>query len=120
MLLRLDVLREYIRDLLGDTYTQEQDAERLVRNWAGFLKHPRGFALAHRCDFEWEDAEGILRLDNEAVKEFGRIRQNDDKDRAKEKYRNNPVEVILPTVDEIESFFKVCQNRMQAAIEKYR
>ena len=119
MLLRLDVLREYIRALLPPSDYEETDAEELIRRWAGFLKHPRGFVLAHRCLGDWEGVEGALVLDREAVTKFGQITNITERDRAKDKYQNRPVKVVLPTVDEIEDFFSACRRHMELAIAQY-
>lgn len=119
MLLRLDVLREYVRDLLPSSDYEETEAEKLIRWWAGFLKHPRGFVLAHRCLGDWEGVEGALVLDREVVKKFRQIPSVQEKDRAKGEYRNKPVKVMLPTVDEIDDFFSACRRHMELAIKQY-
>lgn len=120
MLLRLDVLREYIRDLRDYPNSAEARAEAMIRWWAGFLKHPRGFVLAHRCFGAFDEVEGSVILNTEAVERFSNIRGNAQKDAAKDKYRNQPVKVVLPSVGEIEEFFRECRHRMQLAIEEFK
>lgn len=119
LLLRLDVLREYVRDLIPYETSTEAAAEKLIRAWAGFLKHPRGFVLAHRCIVDWVDFEETVELDNNAVINFSELGNNAQKDLAKDKFRNEPVRVSLPTVAEIEQFFEVSCKRMQKAIDDY-
>ena len=119
MLLRLDVVREYVRSLLPEADYQEADAEALIRWWAGFLKHPGGFVLAHRCFGDVSMIEGALRLDKDAITTFGQMGSHDKKDRVKKSYENLPVEVVLPTILEIDEFFKACRNHIEKALNIY-
>ncbi|GGA31804.1 MULTISPECIES: hypothetical protein [Rhodobacterales] len=119
LLLRLDVLREYVRDLIPYETDTEAASEKLIRAWAGFLKHPRGFVLAHRCIVDWADFEETVALDNSAVIDFSELRSMRDKDREKDRFRNAPVRVSLPTVAELEEFFEVSCTRMKQAIVEY-
>ena len=119
-LLRLDVLREYVRDLIPSDQYRETANEQLIRCWAGFLKHPRGFVLAHRCVMDWDDIEDALVLDGDAVVAFSKLGSNAKKDAEKDKFRNEPVKVDLPTSEQIISFFHDCKSRMETAIELYK
>jgi len=119
LLLRLDVLREYIRDLIPYETTKEASSETIVRAWAGFLKHPRGFVLAHRCIVDWAEFDETIQLDNSAVIDFSNLRRNTEKDSAKDRFRNVPVRVYLPAIAELEDFFDVSSQRMQQAIKEY-
>lgn len=119
LLLRLDVLREYVRDLIPYDTSQEDASEKRVRAWAGFLKHPRGFVLAHKCIVDWDNFPETVQLDNNAVIAFCELGSNNRKDQAKDQYKNVPVRVELPSVAEIEEFFDICSKRMHQAIEKY-
>jgi len=120
LLLRLDVLREYVRDLIPSDLYGETAHEELIRCWAGFLKHPRGFVLAHRCIMDWGDIEGALVLDDDAVVAFSKLGSNAKKDTEKDKFRNEPVKVALPTSEQIISFFHDCKLRMETAIGLYK
>lgn len=120
LLLRLDVLREYVRDLVPSEQYSETAHEELIRCWAGFLKHPRGYVLAHRCVIDWGEIEGALVLDNPAVVAFSKLGSNANKDKEKDKYKNKPVKVILPTSKQIMNFFCDCKSHMENAIELYK
>lgn len=120
LLLRLDVLREYVRDLIPSDRYSETAHEELIRCWAGFLKHPRGFVLAHRCVVDWGDIEDALVLDGDAVVAFSKLGSIAKKDKEKDKFRNEPVKVALPTCDQIVMFFHDCKTRMETAIDLYR
>jgi hypothetical protein len=120
LLLRLDVLREYVRDLVPYATVDEDQAEKTIRAWAGFLKHPRGFVLAHRCIVDWGDFDDAVCLDNDAVAAFSALGGAQEKDAAKDRYKNIPVDVCLPTVAELEAFLVVSRRRMTQAIEEYQ
>ena len=69
---------------------------------------------------EWGDIEDALLLDSDAVVAFSNLGSNAKKDKEKDKFRNEPVQVALPSNEQITSFFGDCKSRMEMAIELYK
>lgn len=120
LLLRLDVLREYIRatfEISHAGHYSETDSDKMIRRWAGFLKHPSDYVFAHRClssegaTFEPPvidiDCDFLSRWDNLKLKE---------RDRMKADLRSQIVTVRLPAVPKLEEFFISCAAHLNKLI----
>jgi len=117
LLLRLDVLREYlvaaIKRQEGATY-METEADRVIRRWAGFLKHPSDFVFAHSCLSSWEiffdpapvDIDCAFLANWDGLKPY-------ERDQKKSDLAHSIVRVQLPQVSKIEAFFESAMNHLQ-------
>ncbi|CDZ31171.1 Hypothetical protein NGAL_HAMBI490_60500 [Neorhizobium galegae bv. officinalis] len=110
LLLRLDVLREYIAAAVkrhdGLSYT-ETEADRVIRRWAGFLKHPSDYVFAHRCLASWELSfdPPAIQIDCAFLAAWDAFRPA-ERDQKKSDLAHQVVEVELPEVAKIEAFFQ--------------
>jgi len=121
LLLRLDVLREYIsaafRMASHNNYA-ETNADMLIRRWAGFLKHPSEFVFAHRCLSDWDidfvdvpiviDTVFLSRWDGLNIRE---------KDKRKSELANTIVTVALPPIADIEPFFEASASHLNSLLK---
>ncbi len=124
ILLRLDVLREYISSafkLSAHNNYVVTDADLLIRRWAGFLKHPSEFVFAHRCLADWEldfDEPPII-INTDFLKKWDglNIRQ---KDKQKSELANAIVTVELPPINDIQLFFTASAKHIKCLLKNNR
>lgn len=121
LLLRLDVLREYIAAAVkrheGLCYG-ETEADRVIRRWAGFLKHPSEYVFAHRCLSSWEIAfdPPAIRIDCSFLRGWDALKQS-ERDLKKTDLAHHVVEVHLPAVEQIEKFLEAASSHLEALIQ---
>jgi len=117
LLLRLDVLREYllaaIRRYDGLSYL-ETEADRAVRRWAGFLKHPSDFVFAHSCLSAWEISfdPSPINIDCAFLASWDGLKAH-ERDNKKSDLAHGIVRVQLPDVRKIEAFFQSSAKHLQ-------
>nr|WP_321524906.1 hypothetical protein [uncultured Cohaesibacter sp.] len=121
VLLRLDVLREYISSafkIASHNHYDETAADLLIRRWAGFLKHPSEFVFAHRClsdwDIDFDKPPIIINTDFLAQWDGLKIRE---KDRKKSELANAIVTVDLPPIGDIEPFFSASAMHLKRLLK---
>lgn len=120
MLLRLDVLREYISSAFKNSQRnqyQESDADLLIRRWAGFLKHPSEYVFAHRCLSSWGvnfDKPPIC-INTNFLAQWDELKPK-QKDRKKSELANEVVSVELPSANDIEPFFTACADHLKCLL----
>lgn len=121
VLLRLDVLREYVSSafkISSENQYTETAADLLIRRWAGFLKHPSEFVFAHRClsdlDVSFVEPPIIINTDFLAQWDGLRIRE---KDKKKSELANAIVTVDLPSIGDIEPFFSASAKHLKRLLE---
>ena len=109
LILRLDVLREYIRATLETAHKasfSETDPDKMIKRWAGFLKHPFDYVFAHRC----LPSDGVsydppaIEIDCAFLTSWDSLKQR-ERDRKKTDFKNQIVTVKLPEVSKLEAFF---------------
>ncbi len=109
LILRLDVLREHIRATLDTTHKasfSETDPDKMIRRWAGFLKHPFDYVFAHRCltsDGTTYDPPAI-EIDCAFLTSWDSLKPR-ERDQKKTDLKNQIVTVRLPDVSKLEAFF---------------
>lgn len=117
LLLRLDVLREYmvaaIRRQEGAIY-METEADRVIRRWAGFLKHPSDFVFAHSCLSSWEISfdPAPIDIDCAFLATWDGLKPH-ERDRKKSDLAHSIVRVKLPHLSKIEEFFESSKKHLQ-------
>ncbi|MDA7425575.1 hypothetical protein [Thalassococcus lentus] len=120
-LVNLDILREYIRAALPSDWYAETDADKNVRFWAGFIKHPRDYVFAHRCLADmYENLDPAPAVINSDFLSTWHGLSNSEKDRKKADLAHRVVEVQLPSISEISDFFTSCSKHLQKMIELSR
>lgn len=120
VLLRLDVLREYISSAFKNSphnHYHETDADLLIRPWAGFLKHPSEYVFAHRCLSSWDIDfdEAPISINTDFLAQWDGLKTR-EKDKKKSELANEIVSVELPPVSDIESFFKACESHLKCLL----
>ena len=120
MLLRLDVLREYISSAFKNSlhnHYHENDADLLVRRWAGFLKHPSEYVFAHRCLSTWgvDFDEPPICINSNFLAQWDGLNPR-QKDKKKSELANKIVSIELPPIDDIGSFFTECANHLRCLL----
>lgn len=121
LIISLDMLRENIRDAVGHAAGyQETEADRSIRRWAGFLKHPRQYVFAHRCfdDSELGDLERV-KIDTEFLTAWDRLNSR-EKDRKKSELARKFAVATLPAVSELTNFFASCAGHLDLLIQTGR
>lgn len=124
VLLRLDVLREYISSafkLSAHNHYAETDADLLIRRWAGFLKHPSEFVFAHRCLADWGidfDEQPII-INTDFLKQWDRLKIH-EKDKKKSQLANAIVTVELPPISDIQLFFTASAMHLKCLLKNNR
>ncbi|MFT3689062.1 hypothetical protein [Paenirhodobacter sp.] len=118
-LVSLDVLREYIRAAFPTRFYNEVEDDKVIRRWAGFIKHPSDFVFAHRCLSEkYSDCEPTpIVITSSYLKEWDNLRR-EDRDAKKRELANRIVTVELPSVGEVLRFFDSCANHLKRLIER--
>lgn len=121
LIISLDMLRENIRDAVGDRGYLESDADRSIRRWAGFLKHPRNYVFAHRCFDDDDELEALkpIKIDTEFLAAWDQLRTR-EKDRKKAELARNFVVATLPAVPELTNFFASCATHLDLLIRTGR
>lgn len=121
LLLRLDVLREYIsssfKSTFPDRYT-ESEHDKIIRRWAGFLKHPCDYVFAHRClsDLNIEFDEPPIIIDTQFLVGWDKL-NGPEKDKEKSKLAHKVVSVDLPSVNEIKPFFNSSADHIKVLLK---
>ena len=122
LLLRLDVLREYVctaakRSGQRSSYS-ESEPDRVIRRWAGFLKHPSDYLFAHRCLPSWDliAEEPSIEIDCEFLAAWDRLRPN-ERDQRKSDLAHQLVSVKLPDVAKIEAFLESSAAHLVSLID---
>lgn len=116
LLLRLDVLREYIAALFTGRLTseyRETRADKTIRRWAGFLKHPKEYVFAHRCLASWDLAfdPPLIKIDTAFLSQWDDLNSK-QRDSRKTELAHHPVSVELPETTEITAFFTSCREHL--------
>jgi hypothetical protein len=116
-LMSLDVLREYIRAASAPDRYQEADADKNIRAWAGFIKHPQEYVFAHRCLSDtYEDLNPeAVNITSKYLKSWDGLNKR-EKDAKKAALAHRIVAVELPSIDEVSEFYESCSLHLQAMI----
>ncbi|MDU0343188.1 hypothetical protein [Bosea rubneri] len=117
----LDMLRENIRDAVGHAAGyQETDADRVIRRWAGFLKHPRQYVFAHRC-FDGSELGDLdrIEIDTEFLTSWDQLNAR-ERDRKKAELARKFTVAKLPAVSELTNFFVSCAGHLDLLIQTGR
>lgn len=121
LILRLDVLREYIRATVETSHKgsySESEADKMIRRWAGFLKHPSDYVFAHRC----LSSDGVtyeppaIEIDCAFLTRWDSLKPR-ERDMMKADLKNQIVTVGLPAVDQIEAFLTSSAQHINELIE---
>jgi hypothetical protein len=114
-LVQLDILRETLREITqsNDTY-KETYAEKFVRSWSGYIKHPSGTAFAHTCFAEFE-LDNEVKINTEYLFSISDIKAH-ERDSLKNKLQDQIVTVEYPKRQLIEKFISDCETRIQKII----
>lgn len=120
LLLRLDVLREYIHAAIKGNETcvyKPTEADMVIRRWAGFLKHPSRYVFAHQCfaDWELEFLPDAVMIDSGFLAEWDGL-SNADRDKRKSDLAHRVVSVALPDAQIVSDFFKSCADHVNTLI----
>lgn len=116
-LLTLDVLREYIRAATVACPYHETQADKTIRAWAGFIKHPKDYVFAHIClsEFHEDSDPHSATITSQFLRNWDGL-NNRQKDEKKAALADCIVVVELPSIDEISEFFDSCAKHLQALI----
>ncbi len=116
-LLSLDVLREYIRAALPADRYLEMAADRNIRAWSGFIKHPKDYVFAHRCfsDTDVNLDPSVVVIDSDFLKNWEGLSSR-EKDQRKMDLAHRTVTVELPSIDEVSDFFGSCAKHINDLI----
>lgn len=119
-LLSLDVLREYIRAAVAVGQYYESEADKTIRAWAGFIKHPKDYVFAHRClsDIYVGTSSQSATITSRFLKSWDGLTTR-EKDAKKSDLAHRLVFVEFPSVDEISDFFDSCAVHLQALIKSF-
>lgn len=121
LLLRLDVLREYISAAIKrsqqSTQYAETEADRVIRRWAGFLKHPNDYVFAHSCFFDLEVSfdPPAIEIDCAFLANWDNLDKR-KRDQRKSELAHRLVIVRLPGIEEIEAFFTSSADHLKGLI----
>ncbi|MEI3807600.1 hypothetical protein V6R85_24060 [Agrobacterium sp. CCNWLW32] len=120
LLLRLDVLREYIRSAVETSHEgayTESNADMTIKRWAGFLKHPSDYVFAHRClsspEVTYEPP--TIEIDCAFLTAWDKLKRG-ERDQKKSDLAHRVVSVKLPDVGKIEAFFSSCADHINKLI----
>ncbi len=121
LLLRLDVLREYIQAAVKGAETchyQPSEADKVIQRWAGFLKHPSKYVFAHQCFADWELAlmPDVIEIDSEFLGKWEGL-SNAERDKRKAGLAHCVVSVNLPDVQLVREFFTSCAGHLDSLIQ---
>lgn len=120
LLLRLDVLREYICATVKTSHKGayiETSADMTIKRWAGFLKHPSNYVFAHRC----LSSTGVtydpptIEIDCSFLTAWDKLKLN-ERDQKKSDLAHRIVLIKLPDVEKIEAFFSSSANHINKLI----
>ncbi|TBC98940.1 hypothetical protein ELH24_09770 [Rhizobium ruizarguesonis] len=120
LLLRLDVLREYICTAIKrseSSHYSETEADRAIRRWAGFLKHPSNYVFAHSCfsDLEVSFDPPAIEIDCDFLASWDSLKIG-ERDQRKSELAHRLVIVRLPETGKIEAFFKSSADHLKHLI----
>lgn len=120
LLLRFDVLREYIYaafKLSPQNEYKESNSDLIIRRWAGFLKHPSEYVFAHRCLSSWniDFEEPPICIDTNFLAQWDGLKPK-EKDRKKAALANKVVLVEIPPISDIEPFFLSCADHLKSLL----
>ncbi|TBD43456.1 MULTISPECIES: hypothetical protein [Rhizobium] len=120
LLLRLDVLREYIYTANKRSQSvqyAETEADRVIRRWAGFLKHPSDYVFAHSCfsDLEISFDPPAIDIDCAFLASWDSLKIG-ERDQRKAELAHQLVIVRLPEIGKIEAFFKSSADHLKLLI----
>ncbi|WP_372990258.1 hypothetical protein [Sulfitobacter sp.] len=117
-LISLDVLREYIQAASEPDRYQETEADKNIRAWAGFIKHPQRYVFAHRClSDSYEDANPeTATISTNYLRSWDGLNRR-EKDARKADLAHRIVAVELPSVDEVSEFYNSCAKHLQVLIK---
>ncbi|MGO7906877.1 hypothetical protein ELG83_24770 (plasmid) [Rhizobium leguminosarum] len=120
LLLRLDVLREYIRAAIETAHKgtySETDADRMVRRWAGFLKHPSEYVFAHRCLSSTGTTfdPPAIEINCAFLASWDKLKLY-ERDQKKSDLAHQIVSVNFPSIAKIDAFFKATANHINKLI----
>ena len=115
VLVQLDIFRETLREISkrANIY-QETVAEKSVRSWSGYIKHPSGTAFAHTCFSEFTLADEI-KIDTDFLLSISDIKAQ-ERDSLKNGLQNKIVTIEYPTRLLIERFLSDCETRIRQII----
>lgn len=121
LLLRLDVLREYISAAIKRSQRVrylETSAELCIRRWAGFLKHPSDYVFACTCftDLDAVFDPPAVEIDCEFLAAWDRFNPA-ERDKRKRDLAHRMVSVRMPEVEKIEVFFEASAIHLQQLVE---
>lgn len=113
LLLTLDVLRENIRAASVSDHYQETDADKKVRSWAGFIKHPKDYVFAHRClaDIYPSTDPPTVVIDSNFLEKWSGLKHR-EKDLKKHELANRIVAVKMLSVSDLSNFFESCAEHI--------
>lgn len=120
LLLRLDVLREYICAAIKRSEAvqyAETEADRVIRRWAGFLKHPNDYVFAHSCfsDLDVSFDPPAIEIDCAFLTNWDTLKIS-ERDQRKSELAHRLVIVRLPGIDKIAAFFKSSADHLKDLI----
>lgn len=120
LLLRLDVLREYICATIKRSQSvqhAETEADRVIRRWAGFLKHPSDYVFAHSCfsDLEVSFDPPAIEIDCAFLANWDSLKIS-ERDQRKSELAHRLVIVRLPEIGKVEAFFKSSADHLKDLI----
>lgn len=119
VLVQLDIFRETLREITQSTDTyHETIAEKIIRSWSGYIKHPSGTALAHVCFAEFEFANEI-KIDTDFLLSISDMKAR-ERDRLKNDLQDKIVTIEYPNRLMIEEFLSDCEARIRKIISLER
>lgn len=118
-------------ELMGVSGFSAKPEEKNIRLWADILKHPAATIIAHQCFSDTDEAVCIIdTAEMRALeKKMQRLLKSDpDVDGNSSKawrkvwknYSGKTVQFNLPSVDEVEKFFRATAERIQKHIDRRR
>ncbi len=119
LLLRLDVLREYVETTFKNTHGgqyKQTEADKVIRRWAGFLKHPCDYVFAHRCSpWELEFDEPTIEINCDFLASWDTFNSK-VRDEKKSELANQAVSVTLPETLKLDAFFHSTADHLRKLI----
>lgn len=120
LLLRLDILREYIHAAIKGTEAcqyKPNDSDKVIQRWAGFLKHPCQYVFAHQCFATWEVAllPDVVEINSQFLAQWEGLSKK-ERDKRKTELAHVIVLVTLPDVQLITEFFHSCADHVDMLI----
>lgn len=124
LICQLGLLREYIESALRTLSTgpNAKLSDKNIRVWANFLKHPGRSVVSHRCEAnptnpDFEITTSVLLSWEE---EFKNCETREEKEAfwqtKKDQMADKTVKICLPTIDELNHFFKGSSEHIRRLI----